>query len=140
MHAPPRRRILVVAHRSVATPAIVDALRQRADAQTCGIALLIPDAAVADQAAASWTLKRAARMIGKEVGTPVEGLMAEASDPFDAIAAAVRDRPYDEIIISTLPAADSTWLHDDLPARVRELGPAVTVVTPASPAAATSSG
>jgi hypothetical protein len=131
MHVPPRRRILVVAHRSVATPAIVDELRRRADTQRCDISLLIPDAA--DEATARWTLKRAARMIGKEVGTSVEGLMAQASDPFDAIAAAVRDRPYDEIIISTLSAADSAWLDDDLPARVRGLGLTVTVVTPPSP-------
>ena len=129
-----RRRILVVAHRSVATPAIVEAVRRRAETGPCDIALLIPDAA--DTVAAGWTLKRAARLIGKEIGAPVEGLMARASDPFDAIEAAVRDRPYDEIMISTLPAADSSWLHDDLPARVSALGPAVTVVTPPSPTAA----
>ena len=131
MHAQPHRRILVVAHHSVATPAIVDELRHRANAQRCDISLLIPDAA--DDPAAGWTLKRAARMIGKEVGAPVEGLLAEASDPFDAIAAAVRHLPYDEIVISTLPAGSSAWLDHDLPARVRELGPAVTVVTPPGP-------
>ena len=138
MHSPDRRHILVVAHRSVATPAIVEELRRLADAQPCAIALLIPDAT--DVATAGWTLKRAARLISKEVGTPVEGLMVQASDPFDAIAAAVRDRPYDQIIISTLSAADSIWLEDHLPARVRELGPAVTVVTPPSPHPAGSTG
>jgi hypothetical protein len=132
MHSPVRRRILVVAHRSVATPAIVDELRDRASARPCDIALLIPDAA--DPAVAGWTLRRAARLFGKELGAPVEGLMARAADPFEAIEAAVRDREYDEIIISTLPAADSAWLSDELPARVRALGPAVTVVTPPSPA------
>jgi hypothetical protein len=133
MHSPARRRILVVAHRSVATPAIVDEVRHQADAQPSDIALLIPDAA--DTAAAGWTLRRAARLFSREIGSPVEGLMAQAADPFEAIEAAVRDRPYDQIIISTLPAAGSAWLDQDLPARVRELGPAVTVVTPPSPAA-----
>ena len=132
MHPPDRRHILVVAHRSVVTPAIVDELRRHAEAQPCDIALLIPDAA--DLATAGWTLKRASRLIGKELGTPVEGLIAQAADPFDAIAAAVLDRHYDEIIISTLPAADSAWLGDHLPDRVRGLGPAVTVVTPPSTA------
>jgi len=130
MHSSDRRQILVVAHRSVATPAIVDELRRHAEAQPCDIALLIPDAA--DLTTAGWTLKRAGRLIGKELGSPVEGLMAQAADPFDAIAAAVRSHHYDEIIISTLPAADSTWLNDHLPERVRELGPAVSVVTPPS--------
>jgi hypothetical protein len=129
MHSPsPHRRILVVANRSVATPAVVEEVRHRAEAAPCGIALLIPDAA--DPATAGWTLKRATRMFGKEVGAPVEGLMAQASDPFEAIEAAVRDAPYDEIIISTLPATGSAWLSDGLPARVRTLGPEVTVVTP----------
>ena len=134
MHPPARRHILVVAHRSVATPAIVDEVRHQADAQPAEIALLIPDAA--DAATAGWTLKRAARLFSREIGSPVEGLMAQAADPFEAIGAAVRERRYDEIIISTLPAAGSTWLDQDLPARVRELGPAVTVVTPPGAAAA----
>src|SRR5215218_1722848 len=112
MHSPDRRHILVVAHRSVATPAIVDELRRHAGPESCDVALLIPDAS--DLATASWTLKRAARLIGKEIGTPVEGLMAQADDPFDAIEAAVRDHHYDEIVISTLSADDSAWLHDEL--------------------------
>ena len=134
MHPPSRRRILVVAHRSVATPAIVAEVRRLAEAQPSDIALLIPDAD--DSATAGWTLKRAARLIGKEVGAPVEGLMTQAADPFDAIEAAVRGRPFDQIVISTLPAGDSAWLDENLPARVRELGLAVTVVTPPNSATA----
>ena len=137
MHPPPLRRILVVAHRSVATPAIVAEVRRLAEAQPSDIALLIPDAD--DSAAAGWTLKRAARLIGKEIGAPIESLMSQAADPFDAIEAAVRSRPFDQIVISTLPAGGSAWLEEDLPARVRQLGPAVTVVTPPSAATATTS-
>jgi hypothetical protein len=137
MHPPPLRRILVVAHRSVATPAIVAEVRRLAEAQPSDIALLIPDAD--DSAAGGWTLKRAARLLGKEIGAPIEGLISQAADPFDAIEAAVRSRPFDQIVISTLPAGDSAWLDEDLPARVRRLGPAVTVVTPPSSATATTS-
>jgi len=81
MHSEQRRQILVVAHRSVATPALVEELRSHAHEGNSDIALLIPDAG--DPAVAGWTLKRAARMFGKEVGAPVEGLMAQASDPFE---------------------------------------------------------
>jgi hypothetical protein len=37
--------------------------------------------------------------------------------------------PFDEVIVSTLPARVSHWLHRDLPSRVEQLGVSVTVVT-----------
>jgi hypothetical protein len=58
----------------------------------------------------------------------VEGLIG-AEDPFVAVSAALEAKPYDEVIVSTLPARVSHWLHIDLPARVGRLGLPVTVVT-----------
>jgi hypothetical protein len=123
------RRILIVAHRSVATPALVHELVARTEAGACRLDLLIPDAS--DPAVVAWTLRRARRMLSKAVGAPVGGIVAEGEDPYAGIALALRQRAYDEILISTLPEAGSRWLQDDLPARVRRLGVDVTVVTAA---------
>ena len=123
------RRILIVAHKSVATPALVHEVVARTAADAYVLDLLIPDAS--DPAVAAWTLRRARRMLSKAVGAPVGGIVAEGDDPYTGIALALRQRTYDEVLISTLPEAGSQWLHDDLPARVRRLGVRVTVVTPA---------
>ena len=123
-----RRRILIVANRSVATPTLLDEVHRRAESGLCDFWLLIPD--VTDPAVGGWTLRRAQRLFAKAAGGPVEGIMAHAEDPFEAIQAAVTDGSFDEILISTLPEQGSGWLRHELPARVEQLGPPVTVVTP----------
>jgi len=130
---PAGSRILIVAHKSVATPSLVDEVRARTAAGPCRLALLIPDAD--DPAVAAWTLRRARRMISKAVGVPVDGIVSEGEDPYAGIAAALREDDFDEVLISTLPEGGSQWLRDELPARVRELGAQVTVVS-AAPVAA----
>lgn len=126
---PATRRVLIVAHKSVATPSLVHEVRSRTDAGPCRLALLIPDAS--DPAVAAWTLRRARRMLSQAVGVPVDGIVAEGDDPYAGVAVALREGKYDEVLISTLPEGGSRWLRDDLPARVRELGVPVTVVTAA---------
>ena len=42
---------------------------------------------------------------------------------------ALEREPFDEVIVSTLPAGVSHWLHRDLPSRLEQLGLPVTVVT-----------
>jgi len=129
VETPAGRRVLIVAHKSVATPSLVDEVRDRVTAGPCRLALLIPDAS--DPEVAEWTLRKARRMISKAVGVPVEGIVSEGEDPYAGIAAALREDDYDEVLISTLPEAGSQWLRDDLPARVRELGVQVGVVSAA---------
>ena len=123
-----RRRILIVANRSVATPTLLDEVGRRAEAAPCDFSLLIPDAT--DPAVAGWTLRRAQRLFAKAAGAPVEGILAHGADPFAAIESAVREGDFDEILISTLPEQGSGWLRHELPARVEQLGPPVTVLTP----------
>ena len=55
---------------------------------------------------------------------------AAAATRIEAIAEALRDDHYDEVVISTLPRARSRWLHRSLPRRVARLGVPVSVVTP----------
>ena len=129
MDTPASRRVLIVAHKSVATPALVHEVQTRTAAGPCRLALLIPDAS--DPEVAAWTLRRARRMLSQAVGAPVEGIVSEGDDAYAGIVAALREDEYDEVLLSTLPEGGSRWLRDDLPARVRELGVQVTVATAA---------
>jgi hypothetical protein len=121
------KRVLIVAHRSVATPSLIEELKRQAESGPVSLALLIPDAS--DPAVAAWTLRRARRMLSKAVGAEVDGIVAEGDDAYTGVAAALRGASYDEIVMSTLPPPGSRWLAEDLPARVEALGVPVTVVT-----------
>lgn len=123
------RRILIVAHKTVATPSLVHEIQSRVQAGPCSLALLIPDAT--DPAVDAWTLRRARKMLSKAVGVPVDGIVSEGDDPYDGISAALREGEYDEILLSTLPEGGSSWQSERLPERVRALGVRVTVVTAA---------
>ena len=95
----------------------------------CRFALLVPRAFWdADTEESAVTLELAIPLLDDAAGTHVEGLIGDA-DPFAAVTGALEDGDYDEIIISTLPARVSHWLHLDLPARVQRLGLPVTVLT-----------
>ena len=123
-----RTHILVVANRSVATPALLDEIRRRAEAGPCEFVLLVPDPPPGKTG--EWLLRHAQRLFARTTGAPVEGTLARDTEPLPAIEAALRDGAYDEVIVSTLPPWASNWLRQGLPARVEELGLPVTVVTP----------
>jgi hypothetical protein len=123
------RSILIVANRTAATPALMDEVRRRASGATCRFALLVPRAFWdADTEESAITLELAIPLLEEAAGGHVEGLVGD-SDPFAAVSGALESGEYDEVIISTLPARISHWLHLDLPARVQRLGLPVTVIT-----------
>jgi len=129
MEEPPPRSVLIVAHRTAATPALLDEVRTRAASGSCRFTLLVPRPLWDhDTEESAITLELAIPLLEKAAGGRVEGLLGE-SDPFHVVAGALAGGRYDEVIISTLPARVSHWLHIDLPARVERLGFPVTVVT-----------
>ena len=123
-----RRRVLVVANRTAATPDLLDAVRRYALEQPTTFSLLVPDAGNAEHA--DWTLELAVPLLERAARGPVAGLTGDSDDPVGAIRDAVARDHYDRIIISTLPRHVSRWLRRDLPKRVAALGIPVEVITP----------
>jgi hypothetical protein len=123
------RRILIVAHRTAATPALIKAVRERAARGSVSFALLVPRPYWdPDTEEAALTLALALPLLDEAVGDRVEGLVGDP-DPFVAVQDALARERFDEVIVSTLPARVSHWLRRDLPSRVEQLGLPVTVVT-----------
>src|SRR3954463_629203 len=120
-------RILVVANRTAAAPQLLEEIRRRRDTGPCEFALLIPD--VHDRKHADWTLESALPMLERKAGRPVKGLVG-GPDAFASVQDALRDRGFDEVIVSTLPRKSSKWLRRDLIGRIESLGLPVTAITP----------
>ena len=131
-------RVLVVANRTAATPALLDAVRERAARGACRFTLLVPhssrglhrlvDPEDQGQSEAEATLDLALPLLEDAAGAPVEGMVGDP-EPLAAIQDAVNVHGYDEILISTLPTRVSRWLRLDLPHKVAGLGLPVTTVT-----------
>ena len=123
------RNVLIVANRTAATPPLIAEVRRRASDGPCRFTLLVPRPFWdADTEESAITLELAIPLLEEAAGGRVEGLVG-AEDPFLAVTAALEEDQYDEVIVSTLPARVSHWLHIDLPARVGRLGLPVTVIT-----------
>jgi hypothetical protein len=125
----PVTSVLIVAYRTAATPPLLDEVRRRAAAGPCRFTLLVPRPLWdPDTEESALTLELAIPLLEEAAGGRVDGLVGD-SDPFHAVSGALASGRYEEVIISTLPARVSHWLHIDLPARVQRLGYPVTVVT-----------
>jgi hypothetical protein len=132
------QRILVVAHRTAATAALIEAVRERAARGPATFTLLVPNPAHGlhrlvdpeDQEVneAQTVLDLALPLLEEAAGAHVEGMIGDA-EPLNAIQDAVNLNGFNEIIISTLPKRVSKWLHLDLPSKANGLGLPVTTVT-----------
>jgi hypothetical protein len=131
-------RVLVVAHKTAATPALLEAVRDRAARGPAKFTLLVPntthgleailDSRNEETGEAEQMLELAVPLLEQAAGGPVEGMVGDPS-PMNAIQDAINIHGFDEVIISTLPAKVSKWLRLDLPSKVAGLGLPVTTVT-----------
>ncbi len=139
-------RVLVVAHKTAATPALIEAVRDRAQRGPAAFTLLVPNPAHGlhalvdpedqEESEGQTVLDLAIPLLEDAAGGPVEGLVGDPS-PMNAIQDAINIHGFDEVIISTLPARVSKWMKLDMPSNVTGLGLPVTTVTARDRASAT---
>jgi hypothetical protein len=131
-------RILILAHKTAATPALLAAVKERASAGPASFTLLVPklthglhkvvDAEDQEADEAHEVLALALPLLEEAAGGHVDGIVGDPN-PLDAVQDAVNLRGFEEIIVSTLPARVSRWLRLDLPHKLEGLGIPVTTVT-----------
>jgi hypothetical protein len=121
-------RILVVAHRTAATPKLLDEVRSRAQRGVCAFVLLLPRPYWdPDTEEASAVIELAVPLLEEAAGGHVDALVGD-TDPFVAVRETLEREHFDEVIVSMLPERVSRWLRLDLPHRVEQLGVPVTAV------------
>jgi hypothetical protein len=123
--------VLVVAHQTAATPALLDVVRERARSGPARFHLVVPrrrrrreKVATPKQIGvqeAHEVLRNALPRLSDAAGTEVTGEIGDL-DPLTAIQVALNGRDYDEIIVSTLPLGVSRWLELDLVSKTRQFG------------------
>jgi hypothetical protein len=136
--SPATARVLIVANRTAATPALIEAVRERAGRGSATFTLLVPSSAhglhqLVDPEdhgvnEAEQTIELAIPLLEEAAGGKVEPMVGVA-EPLAAIQDALNLHGFDEVIISTLPKRVSRWLHLDLPHKAAGLGVPVTTVT-----------
>jgi uncharacterized membrane-anchored protein len=129
-------RILVVTNKTDATPAVVEAVRERAIAGPASFFVLVPnpshvafDRVSDDISLGEKVLDRALPKLEEPAGGEVSGRVAMSPNAYDDIVEELNRGDYSEIILETLPSHVSHWLHVDLPERVAALGYPLKTVT-----------
>ena len=132
-------RVLVLADRTAADPALLEALRARAEKGPAQFRIVVPNPAPAewhpmhperrDRAeVAERALAQALPAIQAEVGGRVIASVSIRHDPMDVVDAVMFHEPIDEIIVAQAPHPVERWFHVDLPHRLAHLKVPITVV------------
>jgi uncharacterized membrane-anchored protein len=131
-----KARILVVTNKTDATPAVAEAVRERAIAGPASFFVLVPnpahvafDRVSEDTSLGEKVLDRALPKLEEPAGGEVAGRVAVSPNAYDDIVEELNRVSYDEIILETFPSHVSHWLHVDLPERVAALGYPLKTVT-----------
>jgi hypothetical protein len=121
----PAHILLVVAHATADSPALLAALRVRAERGPCWFHVVLP-AGHEDARGLACALS----MLESAAHRPVDGEVSVRRDPMDAVEEALMADDYDEIILATNPPGLAGRLHVDLAHRVAHLGLPLTTVIP----------
>ncbi len=123
--------VLVVAHQTAATPALLEAVRERASRGPASFHLIVPRRRRSGEKVpnpedigaqeAREVLRRALPRLTEAAGTEVTGDIGDL-EPAAAIKEALNRGHYDEIIVSTLPLGLSRWLKHDLVSEAKSFG------------------
>ncbi len=137
---PDPARVLVVAHQTAATGALLVAVRERAQKSDARFHLVVPkqppgmhkvvDPQDTGESEAQEVLGDALPKLSEAAGQEVTGSVGDP-EPLMAIEDAINlGGPFDEIIISTLPLGISRWLKLDVVSKAKGMGLPVTHVLP----------
>lgn len=132
-------RVLVLAGRTAADPALLDAMRTRRQQGPVQFRLVVPNPAPAewhpmhperhDKAAeAEQALTAAMPEIEAAAGGPVIASVSIRHDPMDVVEAVLFHEPIEEIILAQAPHPIERWFHVDLPHRLAHMKLPITVV------------
>ena len=126
MGAPEPRRYLIVANQTLGGEALMEAVRDRAGRGPATFHVLVPATDPGEHAI--WTEGEARAVATRRLDETLQRLRAldvdptgevGDEDPLGAIGDVLRERSFDEVILSTLPPGISRWLRQDLPHRVQ---------------------
>lgn len=131
------RRILVVAHKTLAGPALLEEVGRRMKAGDCSVHVVVPinhpmgafteASCIAQAERALHEGVRRIRDLDATGAIDVTGEVGDANPVYAVQCVQNRGEAIDEIILSTLPPGPSRWLSGNVPRRMAKAFPGVSV-------------
>ena len=131
------RRILVVAHKTLCGPQLLEEVGRRMKSGDCEIHLVVPvnhpmgafteASCHAEAEKALHEALRCVRELDRAGSVDVTGEVGDSNPVYAAQCVHNRGERIDEIIVSTLPSGPSRWLLGGVPKRMAKAFPAVDV-------------